>query len=227
MDASPPEIRPLFLDTMVQIDRVIGPQVRRDTIRRETRDRRLSTSGHVLGEYKKTLVKDAAVFQDLIRSSESVSEALKRLPSYFPKGRKLGRTVSLLASLGLDGDKQNTLDRLQDFIEWRALDHSWESVDESYSTDEVGCVLRSWEPQKNQSGTYEPDGLKCLKASPPPCAVQQFIDSYRSELETFASAAANHKSSNITSAAKAFISILSGDDVPLGERSNCYRNLTP
>ena len=131
--------------------------------------------------------------------------------------------MSLLASLGLDGDKQNTLDRLQDFIEWSALDHSWESVAESYSTDEVGCVLRNWEPQKNQLATYGLDGLKCLKASPPPCAVQQFIDSYRSELEPFASAAANHQRSNIASAAKAFISILSSDDVPFGERSNCYR----
>ena len=80
--------RPLFLETTTQVDRVIGTQNRRNTIRHNIQNRRLCTSGHVLGEFNKTLILDAITFRNLLLSSPNVEEAVKRLQRYdrrFPR----------------------------------------------------------------------------------------------------------------------------------------------
>lgn len=209
----------LFLETTVQIERIIGMQERRDTIRQNLRGRRPCTSGHVLGEFNKTLIRDAITFRELLISSPSVSEAVKRLGTY---GRKFQRTVVLFATIGFDDNRQNTIDRLEKFIDWQAHDHFWESIDESDTVDEVGCVLKLWKPFQNETGDYDLTGLKCLKGDPPPCRVQQFIEDNREILEGFVVASKENTRENVGNAGEAIEGILGGTDVPFGERSNCY-----
>ena len=124
----------VFLETTIQIDRVIGTQDRRNSIRYNIEHRRVCTSGHVLGEFNKTLIRDAVTFRDLLVSSPNFGEAVKRLQRY---DRRFPRTVDLLATLGFDGEKQTALERLENFIEWQAHDHFWESVDRIASSDDV------------------------------------------------------------------------------------------
>ncbi len=212
----------LFVETTIQVERVIGTQYRRNTIRFNLRTRRLSTSGHVLGEFNRTLIKDAINFRNLLIMSPGVEDAIKRLPNYIHSDRKYRRTVDLLASLGFDNDKQNTLDRLEKFIEWQGYDHFWDSIDRRLYTDEIQCILRSWRPQQNDTGNYDTSGLKCLKNDPPPCDVQEFIEKNRKALESLTILAKNHDRINVAKAANAFENILAGRDVPFGERSNCY-----
>ncbi len=172
-----------------------------------------------MGEFNRTLIKDAIIFRDLLLTSPSVGDAVKRLPSFTP--RRYKRTVDLLATLGFDDDKQRTIERLESFIEWRAHEHFWDSIDTH--TDEVGCVLKSWTPDSDGSGGYDLDGLKCLKNSPPPCNVIAFIERNRGVLESLVDAIGQGDRKNVVSAANAFERILSGKDIPFGERSNCYR----
>lgn len=209
----------LFLETTIQIDRVIGTQERRDTIRNNVQNRRLCTSGHVMGEFNKTLIQDAIIFRDLLLSSRDVEEAVKRLVKF---NRRYSHTVDLLMTLGFDKDKQATLERLENFIEWRGHDHFWEGIDESYYTDEVGCVLRSWSPVQDKNGEYDWTGLKCLKNYPPLCQVMTFIERHRDVLATFVDAGNGSSRANVAKAAEAFGEILADRDVPFGERSNCY-----
>ena len=126
-----------------------------------------------------------------------------------------------METLGRDGDKENTIDRLEQFIEWRAVDYFWEDVDYSYYRDEVRCVLRSWQPEENGNGSYKIDGLKCLKDNPPTCKVLKFMIEHRDEIKALASSIKEHERDNVKRAAKALTSILEDDDVPFGERSNC------
>ena len=172
-----------------------------------------------MGEFNRTLIKDAIIFRDLLLTSSSVEDAVKRLPSF--TSRRSKRTVALLATLGFDGDKQRTIERLESFIEWRGHDHFRDSID-SY-TDEVGCVLKSWTPDTGGSSGYDLDGLKCLKNNPPPCEVMAFIEGNREVLESLVDVVGQGDRENVVSAANAFERILGGDDVPFGEGSNCYR----
>lgn len=219
MPQESPDDTPLFLETTVQIDRVIGTDARRRAIRASTRNRPLCTSGHVLGEFNRTLIRDAIIFRDLLRTSPDVGDAVKRLPSFIPRRTK--RTVDLLASLGFDNDKQLTLERLEMFIEWRGHDHFWDSIADH--TSEVGCVLQSWTSEPDGNGDYDLDGLKCLKNRPPSCKVMPFIERNREALESLVASGKQSNRDNVVSAANAFEGILAGDDVPYGEKSNCYR----
>lgn len=211
----------LFLETTIQVDRVIGTLERRQTIRRNTDGRHLCTSGYVLAEYNRTLIRDAITFRDILRTSPSVDDAILRSRKY-SRSRKFLRMISILAHLGIDKDKQTTLERLEDFIEWKALDHFWESIDKSCCVDEVKCALRLWEALLGETGEYEITGLKCQRAMPVRCNVQDFIEKNRDILKGFVSTASGHSNSGIAEAAEAFQAILEGRDVPFGERS-CYR----
>lgn len=211
----------LFLETTIQVDRVIGALERRQIIRRNTDGRHLCTSGYVLAEYNRTLIRDAITFRDILRTSPSVDEAILRATKY-SRSRKFLRMISVLAYLGIDHNRQKTLERLEDFIEWRALDHFWESIDKSCYVDEIECDLRLWKALLGETGEYSVTGLKCQKAMPVRCNVQDFIEKNRDILEGFVSTASGHSNSSIADAAKAFQAILEGRDVPFGERS-CYR----
>ena len=221
MTDSQTESLPIFLETTIQIDRIIGTQEDRDRIRHNLNGRRVATSGHVLGEFNKTLVQDAITFRNLIISSQDVGEAVLRLRKYV-RGRKYERTVSLLMRLGFDNDKQNTIERLENFIEWQAYDHFWRFVDRTYSSDEVGCILQLWKPERNENGDYETTGLKCLKNDPPPCTVLDFIERHRSVIDTFVTTSRSSSRQNVCAAGEALGNILNGSDVPYGQRSNCY-----
>lgn len=219
------EVRPedgfLFLETTIQISRVIAQDRQRATIRLNTLGRRLCTSGYVLAEYNRTLIKDAITFHKLLLTSPSVAEAVKRSAKY-PQNRKFPRTMVLLATLGFDEDKQNTLDRIERFIDWQAHDLFWESIDAARSIDEVGCVHSQWQAELQETGQYDLEGLRCVKAKPPACGIMTFIEKNRRELDNFISAASTCSRPNVAKAAEAFDRILSGQDTPFGERS-CYR----
>lgn len=210
----------LFLETTIQIDRVIGGQDQRDIIRRNTHGQCLCTSGYVLAEYNRTLIKDAITFRNLLLTSPDVDEAIKRFGKY-PQNRKFPRLMFLLATLGFDKEKQNILDRLQKFIDWQAYDLFWDSIDRARSIDEVGCAHSKWQVKQGETGQYDTDGLKCLKASPPACGVTNFVEKNRSVLEKFVSTGCSSSRANVVKAAKLFDNILNGRDVPFGIQ-NCY-----
>jgi len=129
--------------------------------------------------------------------------------------------MSLLAHLGIDDNKQLTLERLGDFIEWRAHDHFWESIDQECYADRVRCVHRQWQAEQDETGAYDIDGLRYLKASPPACGVADFVEMNRSALEQFIVAAHACPRTNVLEAAELLDAILDGTESPFGMQ-NCY-----
>lgn len=212
--------KPIFLETTVQIRRIIGDQQERDRIRRNIDGKRLCTSGHVLAEFNRTLIKDAITFRNLLLTSPDVGEAVKRFGKY-PQNRKFPRLVFLLATIGFDNDKQNILDRLETYIEWKLSDLFWESIDRGCYADEVKCPHREWQAEQQETGTYSIDGLRCQKDSPPTCGVADFIKTNKTTLEQFVPAARVCSRSNVREAADLFDAILNGIASPFGMR-NCY-----
>lgn len=209
----------LFLETTIQIERVIGEQRRRNIIRHNTSDRPLCTSGHVQAEFNRTVIRDAITFLDLVRSSPTVEDAVKRFKRY-PRHRPFDRAVDIFATLGFEHDRQITIYRLLEFIEWKAYDVFWESIDESYCTDEVQCAHRYWKAEQDEAGEYGIDGLKCLKASPPSCSVQDFIQRNTSALCHFVRDARQSTRTNVAEAGKVLDAIVQGRDQPFGVQ-NC------
>ena len=210
----------IFLETTVQIDRIIGRQEKREKIRRNIDGQRLCTSGHVLAEFNRTLIKDAVTFRNLLLTSPDVGEAVLRLDKY-PKNRKFSRTVFLLARLGFVNDKQNTLDRLEFYVERKLHDLFWESMEQEYYSDGVKCAHRQWQAKQEASGAYDINGLRCIKASPPACGVGDFVEMNRNALEQFISAAHAYPRTNVLKAAELLDAILDGTESPFG-RNNCY-----
>ena len=210
----------IFLETTVQIGRVIGGQQERETIRRNIDGQRLCTSGHVLAEFNRTLIKDAVTFRNLLLTSPDVGEAVKRFGRY-PKNRKFPRLVFLLATIGFDNDKQITLDRLETYIEWKLHDLFWESIDQECYADGVRCAHRQWQAEQEETGAYDIDSLRCLKASPPACGVADFIQTNRSALQQFVSAGRVCLRTNVSEAAELLDAILNGTESPFGIQ-NCY-----
>jgi hypothetical protein len=210
----------IFLETTVQIERIIGEQAARDRIRSNINGQCLCTSGHVLAEFNRTLIKEAITFRNLLLTSPDVGEAVKRFGKY-SQTRKFPRLVFLLATIGFDNDKQNTLDRLQTYIEWKLHDLFWESIDQKCYVDGVKCAHRQWQAEQKETGDYDLDGLRCLKASPPTCDIVSFIEMNSSALEQFVPAARTCPINNVSKAAVLFGTILNGTESPFGIR-NCY-----
>ncbi|MGB2798915.1 MAG: hypothetical protein WBC82_03620 [Dehalococcoidia bacterium] len=210
----------IFLETTVQIGRIIGNHEERSRINRNIYGQRLCTSGHVLAEFNHTLIKDATTFRNLLLTSPDVGEAVKRFGKY-SQNRKFPRLVFLLATLGFDNDKQNILDRLQIYIEWKLHDLFWESVDQKCYVDGVKCTHRQWQAEQKETGDYDIDGLRCLKSSPPTCDIVRFIEMNRSALEKFVDDARSCPRNNVCEAAGLFETILNGTESPFGIR-NCY-----
>lgn len=210
----------IFLETTVQIGRIIGSHEERENIRRNIDGQRLCTSGHVLAEFNRTLIKDAVTFRNLLLTSPDVGEAVKRFGKY-PKNRKFPRLVFLLATLGFDNDKQNTLDRLETYIEGKLHDLFWESMEQECYSDGVRCAHREWQAEQQETGTYDTDGLRCQKASPPACGVADFVHMNRSTLEQFVSAGRVCLRTNVSEAAELLDAILNGTESPFGMRNCC------
>lgn len=212
---------PIFLETTIQIDKIIGLQEVRETIRHNLRGNTACTSGHVFAEFKKTLVKDATLFRNILLTSPDVKEAVLRFTKSYSRGRKYPRTISLLAILGLDNDRQNTLSRLEYFIECQAEDVFWESIDQPLSTDKIKCIYQAWSPEKDRDGSYGTKSLTCVKNRKPECLVFSFIKDNRTLIQHFITRADKAERASNKKAADVFQSIISGQDVPYGQE-NCY-----
>lgn len=212
---------PVFLETTIQIDKVIGEQDTRDTIRHNLDKRVACTCGHVLAEYKKTLVKDAITFRNLLLTSPDVSTAVIRFGSRYSRSRKYPRVINLLENLGRDQDKYNTLARLESFIDWQAEDHFWESIEPSLCVDNIKCPRQHWQPSKDPTGQYDTEGLRCLKGTSTKCAVSEFIQQKAVATGQLIKSGQTSARPSIVNAAALFKRILSKTDVPYGEK-NCY-----
>jgi hypothetical protein len=211
---------PIFIETTIQIDRVIGEQEKRDRIRRNLNNQIACTCGHVLAEYKKTLIRDAITFRNLLLTSPDVATAVIRFSKY-SRTRKYPRVINLLENLGRDKDKHNTLARLDSFIDWQAEDHFWEYIDQSLCVDNIKCNRQYWRPSKDFDGQYSTEELTCHKNSKTRCSLNEFIEHESINIARLREVGKSSVISSVAKAANLFDAVLSKTDVPYGEK-NCY-----
>lgn len=212
--------KPIFLETTIQIGRIIGNQAERDRIRCNINGQRLYTSGHVLAEFNRTLLKDAITFRNILLTSPDFGESVKRFGKY-SRTRKFPRLIFLLATFNFDNDKESLLARLEMHIEWKLHDLFWESIDRNCFVDGVKCAHRQWQAEQNETGDYDLDGLRCLKASPLTCDLMSFIQINRSALEEFINAPHTRPRNNVRKATQLFEAILNGIESPFGIQNCC------
>lgn len=116
----------LFLDTTIQIERVVGSRTRQAALHSELADYRLITSTYVLGEYLRTIVKDAVQLHRLIAQNIYLDDAMTQIAQHLNK-REASRMLLILGALlricgqhdeKLDPAARNDLlDRLSRYIE--------------------------------------------------------------------------------------------------------------
>ncbi len=144
----------LFLDTTIQIERIVGDRTRQRALSNELANYRLVTSSYVLGEYLRTVVKDAIQLHRLVAQHTHLDEVISYLGRHLNK-REASRMMLILGAMLRIGrtaepkhDAQarlDLLDRLSRYIEISLLSHFMAGVDEVL--DLTQCGLARERPQ--------------------------------------------------------------------------------
>lgn len=163
----------VFLETTAQVARVLGSAGERAEHRARHRDCRLFSSTYVLGEFKKTFLRDAVRFHALLVDSERAADALQRLERTF-SDRTHRRSVKLFAVLVEDEEieRDTLLDRLESLIEWQ-LEQRFRCALVGGLLDETRCA-RANACAVRADGVYTMQGASCTKRDRPPCGIDEF-----------------------------------------------------
>ncbi|MCE7985380.1 MAG: hypothetical protein DYG89_29755 [Caldilinea sp. CFX5] len=141
---------PLFLDTTIQIGRIVGPIARRIQLQETLTNYRLLTSTYVLGEFLRTLVKDAIQLYHLIEQYAHFDEVITNLGQH-PNKREASRMMLLLGTI-LRGERTTlstsfapemrlqVRDRLARYIKFTLIDHFLFGIDEVLDTTQCGLA---------------------------------------------------------------------------------------
>lgn len=139
----------LFLDTTIQIERVISHAQRRNQLQETLLPYRLITSTYVLGEFLRTLVKDAIQLYQRIEKFTHLDEVITDLGQH-PNKREASRMMLILGTLLRSSraapstfDAQTRLqvqDRLARYIDFGLLDHFFSGMDEIIDSTQCGLA---------------------------------------------------------------------------------------
>lgn len=144
----------LFLDITIQIERIVGDRTRQSALRNELANYRLVTSTYVLGEYLRTLVKDAIQLHRLVVQHTHLDEVITYLGRH-PNKREASRMLLILGTMlriGRTADQKHDmmlrldlLDRLSRYIEISLRSQFMAGIDEIL--DSTQCGLAHERPQ--------------------------------------------------------------------------------
>lgn len=139
----------LFLDTTIQIERVVSPAQRRSQLQATLIPYRLITSTYVLGEFLRTLIKDAIQLHQRIAQYTHLDEVITDLGQH-PNKRQASRMLLILGTLLRSNrtaqstfDAQTRLqvqDRLARYIDFGLLDHFLAGIDEIIDGTQCGLA---------------------------------------------------------------------------------------
>jgi len=186
----------LFLDTTIQIERVVSHAQRRTQLQETLSPYRLITSSYVLGEFLRTLVKDAIQLHQRIEQYAHLDEVITDLGQH-PNKRVASRMMLILGTL-LRGNRtaQSTFDaqtrlqiqdRLARYIDFGLLDHFFSGLAEII--DNTQCGLARERPAAAFSSTS--DGFvyqlrsQCVRHVRE-CDLAEQMQSWRPELRALA-----------------------------------------
>ncbi|TKJ43636.1 hypothetical protein CEE36_02840 [candidate division TA06 bacterium B3_TA06] len=179
----------LFLDTTVQMNRYLGKQKTKKKIRKKINQSTSCTaSNYVLGEYRWTIVKDAAIFLNLLKSSNSINEAVNRLPSYNRRTERvtkkiLGPVMEELRNSApnrpMSELKEALQERVEYLLDWLLDYYFWVRIDRDSFVKSPECVDARIEPSASEK-------ISCPLTKPPPCDIEDFWSRHKAELKSLA-----------------------------------------
>jgi len=107
----------LFLDTTIQIERVVGSRARQAALQRELANYRLITSTYVLGEYLRTLVRDALYLHRLVLEQQHLDDVATAIAQHVNK-REASRMLLLWANVCREGiyGREHIADQLELYV---------------------------------------------------------------------------------------------------------------
>lgn len=140
----------LFLDTTIQIERVVSAAQRRAQLQETLAHYRLITSTYVLGEFLRTLVKDAVQLHHRIEQYAHLDEVITNLGQH-PNKREAGRMLLILGTLlRTERATQATAwpaqvrlqiqERLARYIKFALVDHFLFGIDEIIDSTQCGLA---------------------------------------------------------------------------------------
>lgn len=186
----------LFLETTIQIERIVGDRTRQRALHTELANYRLVTSTYVLGEYLRTLVKDAVQLHRLVAQQTHLDEVITYLGRHLNK-REASRMMLILGAMLRSGraaePKQDAqarldlLDRLSRYIEISLLSHFMAGIDEVLDSTQCGLAR-----ERPQSYLVSPDNIpsyrlrsQCVRHVRE-CDLAERLEQWRPELKALA-----------------------------------------
>lgn len=188
---------PLFLDTTIQIDRIVSPLQRRTQLQALLTDYRLVTSTYVLGEFLRTLVKDAIQLHHRIEQYTHLDEVITYLGQH-PNKREAGRMMLILGTLlRAERTTQATAfasqmrlqlqERLARYIKFALVDRFLSGIDEMLDSTQCGLARErpTLAPTTNGNGQFFRFRSQCTRYVRE-CDLAERMEAWRPELAMLA-----------------------------------------
>lgn len=187
----------LFLETTIQIERVVGSRVRQAMLRAELANYRLATSNYVLGEFLRTVVKDAVHLHRLVCEQAHFDDVMTVIAQHLNK-REAGRMTLLLGSLLRMGyvleptirARDELLDCLSRMIDITLLSRFHTGIELLVNDVQCGLALerpQAWDAANEHSYQLRAQCVRTVRE----CALAEKMEVWQPQLETVADGLSN------------------------------------
>lgn len=185
----------LFLDTTIQIERVVSSTQRRAQLQETLANYRLITSTYVLGEFLRTLVKDAVQLHHRIEQYTHLDEVITNLGQH-PNKREASRMMLLLETL-LRAERTTPTpavaaqmrvqvqERLARSVKFALVDHFLFGIDELLDSTQCGLARERPTVAASANAAFFHLRSQCIRAVRE-CDLAERIETWRPQLEAIA-----------------------------------------
>jgi predicted nucleic acid-binding protein len=208
----------LFLDTTIQIERLVGSRRRQAELRRTLAEHTLLTSTYVLGEYLRTLVADATRLYHLVQTHEHLDDVLTAIAQHVNK-RQASRMLLLWANVRREGAQQQEyiLDTLEGYVTFQLVGRFLASTDELL--DSTGCGLAGERPM--QGGDVYRLRAQCTRQVKE-CFLPEFLTEYKVDVRAVADGLGDHADPALARMAALATQLLDDPDAARGRNCTWY-----
>jgi predicted nucleic acid-binding protein len=217
----------LFLDTTIQIERVVGSRARQAALHRELASYRLVTSSYVLGEYLRTLVRDAVYLHRLVLEQEHLDDVITAIAQHINK-REASRMLLLWANVHREGmyGQAHIADQLEAYVMGGLVRRFMFGIETLLDATECGLARERAEPLTvgGDPGSQERYRLRaqCIRRVRE-CALAERLGRWQEDVRRISQALGNSQERALARLAGLAEQILT--DPVLARGRNCTRYL--
>lgn len=190
---------PLFLETTIQIERIVGSRSRQLALQTELANYQLFSSHYVLGEFLRTVVKDAVQLHRLLAAQTHLDDVLTAIGQHYNKKEASRMSLMLGAVMRIVSPATSVMPAREDLLDRLSLMLEFGLVNRFYAgihtfVDEVQCGLATERPQTWNGSTAPSYHLRsqCVRTVRE-CALAEKMTLWQPQLEKIAVAFAPEK----------------------------------